>query len=144
MVQARDQDSVINSVKCSRQIEKSLWPIRDQIFSTPCESKCIQGCRDAPTGTFWPIMIILYIWKPLTDILADKSKSKVLDNFWEPEYKNKSLTIISHVPNTIIVFSSCFCVAYMTLSLYSTEFSYFKQFKIIMMDREHLKETIRR
>jgi len=36
-----------------------------------------------------------------TNILANKTRSKfVVYNFWEPDYKNKSLLIKSHVPNT--------------------------------------------
>ncbi len=41
--------------------------------------------RDAPIWKFWPIPIILYIWKPITDMLADKSLSKFLYTFWEPD-----------------------------------------------------------
>jgi len=33
-------------------------------------------------------------------MLADKSKSKFLYTFWEPDYKNSSLTIKIHVQNT--------------------------------------------
>jgi len=37
----------------------------------------------------------------LSDILANSSKFiNFLYNFWEPDYKNKSLTFKSHVPST--------------------------------------------
>ncbi len=35
------------------------------------------------------ITIILYIWKPITDMLADKSISEFLYTFWEPDLKEK-------------------------------------------------------
>ncbi len=46
-------------------------------------------CRDAPIWEFWPIPIILYILKPITDMLADKSTSKFVYTFWEPDKKKK-------------------------------------------------------
>ncbi len=51
------------------------------------ETKWIEtkNSRDAPIWTLWPIPIILYIWKPITDMLADKSISKFLYTFWEPD-----------------------------------------------------------
>ncbi len=46
------------------------------------------------------ITIILYIWKPITDMLADKSISEFLYTFWEPDLKEKGLLIKIHIPNT--------------------------------------------
>ncbi len=56
------------------------------------ETKWIEtkNSRDAPIWTLWPIPIILYIWKPITDMLADKSISKFLYSFWEPDLKIRS------------------------------------------------------
>ncbi len=43
--------------------------------------------------------IILYIWKQITDMFADKSISKYVYTFWDPDFK-KGLIIKSHIPNT--------------------------------------------
>jgi len=44
----------------------------------------------------------------MTDILANESKSQILYNFWEPDYKNKSLTIKSHVNTQLCSHYNCY------------------------------------